>query len=536
MFFVCFYEVLFRFCNKKYLNTEKYCIFYIYYIELNKLGVDMDIVAGKNGSFFVVKGYVSEDIKLLLAQLTFADYGRCNAYETMKKISRFTIEQYAEKNSLDINVLKKFGILDEVVDYKATQELMFFIETETNREQLDSDRNITEIDPNNFKNGFLHPAPRELSGLLTDALEIKDEDVPQLLKRTGISIVRSVIQHFIKWNDITYKVDVIPGSKDAVKSAFNGKELIIGENCYIFHNDDWANIKKFEYEFKREKLARKNSWFKIDKPEDEIFEDVLKKLFKDKKQQLVVGALCRKYRELRKSRTDYRGIFIHEFHHLRNKLLIENRCLKNNSKALLAPDMYFIQVEDERSSYLAVTIDRINQYWVDHDWEKLLEKEPCFAILDSRSENERNKLLLNLDFVTNAKLKHWTENHLHEHLKRFVHRLPSLQSHCSVAKGIDEKRKEYLQMRSMLYSFWVYNPFTQRHKMVKLDKYIKIDIPVNKDVQENIIDKAQYYIDRKLSAKDMLGMKFGMGDRLIRKAANIYDSALRTKYKANLTS
>ena len=138
--------------------------------------------------------------------------------------------------------------------------------------------------------------------------------------------------------------------------------------------------------------------------------------------------------------------------------------------------------------------------------------------------------------VTNAKLKHWTENHLHEHLKRFVHRLPSLQSHCSVAKGIDEKRKEYLQMRSMLYSFWVYNPFTQRHKMVKLDKYIKIDIPVNKDVQENIIDKAQYYIDRKLSAKDMLGMKFGMGDRLIRKAANIYDSALRTKYKANLTS
>lgn len=121
---------------------------------------------------------------------------------------------------------------------------MFFIETETNREQIDSDRNITEIDPNNFQNGFLHPAPRELSGLLTDALEIEDANVPQLLKRTGIPIVRSVIQHFIKWNDITYRVDVIPGSKDAVKSAFNGKELIIGENCYIFHNDDWTNIKK----------------------------------------------------------------------------------------------------------------------------------------------------------------------------------------------------------------------------------------------------------------------------------------------------
>ena len=53
---------------------------------------------------------------------------------------------------------------------------------------------------------------------------------------------------------------------------------------------------------------------------------------------------------------------------------------------------------------------------------------------------------------------------------------------------------------------------------------------------DSIIDKAQYYIDRKLSSKDMLGMKFGMNDRLIRKAANIYDAALRTKYKANLNS
>ena len=40
------------------------------------MGASMDIVAGKNGSFFVVKGYVSEDIKSSLANITFADYGR----------------------------------------------------------------------------------------------------------------------------------------------------------------------------------------------------------------------------------------------------------------------------------------------------------------------------------------------------------------------------------------------------------------------------------------------------------------------------
>ena len=52
------------------------------------MGASMDIVAGKNGSFFAVKGYVGEDIKSSLANITFADYGRYNADETMKKISQ----------------------------------------------------------------------------------------------------------------------------------------------------------------------------------------------------------------------------------------------------------------------------------------------------------------------------------------------------------------------------------------------------------------------------------------------------------------
>lgn len=489
----------------------------------------MDVVTGKNGSFFVVTNNIDTDTTKKLADISFDEFDRYNAWSTMKKIARINSAEYAAKKSLRLDILEKFDRFAEAVDYKATQNLLYFIETESGREQVANERNTLQINPDNFKNGFLHPAPREVSGLITDSFQIKDADVPRMLKNMGISITRSVISHFVKWNNVTYKVDVIPAAPDARKGAYNGSEIVVGENCYVFQSDDWRHIKKIEYHFNKEKTDRKNSWFRMEKPDDEIFAGVLKRVCKDARQQTICSALYQKYVELKELRANYRSIFIHEFHHLRSKVLIENRCLKPDVKALLAPDMYYILVEDERAAHLAATIDRINIYWHDHDWEQLLKDEPCFEILASRSEAERNRLLLNLDFVTNAKLKHWTENSLELHYKKIMHRMPWLHSYCSVAKGIDEDRREYLLMRSMLYSFWVYNPFSQRYKMVRLDKYIKIDIPADGEMPQTIISRAQSFIDKKKGARDMLGIKYGISLDLIRKAANIYDAQWRIK-------
>ena len=43
------------------------------------------------------------------------------------------------------------------------------------------------------------------------------------------------------------------------------------------------------------------------------------------------------------------------------------------------------------SAHLAVTIDRLNRYWHDHDWEALLAKEPCFSVLKMRTEEAMKK-------------------------------------------------------------------------------------------------------------------------------------------------
>ena len=87
----------------------------------------MDIVAGKNGSFFVVTDIIDTDTSKKLANISFDEFGRYNAWPTMKKISHRSEAEYVEKNGLKLEILQKFDRFREAVDYKATQDLLFFI-------------------------------------------------------------------------------------------------------------------------------------------------------------------------------------------------------------------------------------------------------------------------------------------------------------------------------------------------------------------------------------------------------------------------
>ena len=490
----------------------------------------MEIIAGKNGSFFVITRNVDTDTVRKLAGISFDEFGRYNAWATMKRIAKMSSEEYAAKNYLRHDILEKFDRFADAVDLKATQDLMFFIETENGREDFDDVTEIIKIHPHGFKNNFAYPLPRISDGKITDSFALKDQDVPKMLKRIGSVIERSTAYHDVKWNNVTYKADVISEEPKARKASIVGSNIVIRENCYRFSDEDWKYLQKIDDAFNKEKYSREHSWYRFNKPENEILESIITKMCKSNKHNYAMyKAMYAKFVELKNSRTDYMGILVHEFHHLRNRILSQNRCLKADVKALNALDVYYIMVEDERSAHLAVTIDRLNKYWHDKDWEDLLSKEPCFEVLKMRSEEDRDRLLTNLDFVTNIKLKHWTEHCLEQHNPKIASRLPTLQRYSSIAKGLDESRKEYMLMRSMLYTFYVYNPQTGKYKMMRLDKYIKINIPVSDSVINHIIKKVQLFINRKLGAKDMLKIKYGLTDNMIKQAANIYDASLRLK-------
>ena len=490
----------------------------------------MEIIAGKNGSFFVVTTNVDTDTLRKLADISFEEFGCYNAWQTMKRISGMGSAEYARKNGLRLDILEKFDRFADAVDIKATQDLMFFIENENGREQLENKPDMISIRPREFKNGFAYPLPRETERGIVDSFAIRDKDIPPLLKKIGTVIGRVPVNYDVKWNGVTYKPEVVPENPNSRKAFINGSNIFIGENCYNFDNKDLRYIRQIDKAFNDEKNSRQNSWYRLNKPENEILEHVVTKICGNNRYMVpIYTAMYKKYIELKNTHADYHAIFVHEAHHLRNRILLLNRSLKPNTKALGAVDMYYITVEDERSSHLAVIIDRINRYWKDRNWEELLSKEPCLEALRMRSVEDRNRLLSNLDFVTNIKLKHWTETYLDAHIERIALRLAFLQRYNSIAKGFDNKRNEYVLMRSLLYSYRVYNPRTGKYKMTRLDKYIKIDIPVTDQIMRNIIGRAKNFIDRKRRAKEMLKAKYGFTDKMIKTAANIYDASLRIR-------
>ena len=486
----------------------------------------MDVVAGKGGNFFVVTGRINNVILSMLSEISYDELSKYNAYSTMRKISRQSCAEYAAKNGLNQRILENFSRLEEVIDYHATQDLMYFIESEDSRSRSDSFDNDVIIEPSNYSNGFLHAAPREVSGLITDSFHIPEDLSPRLLKSIGISIKRETLLHYVKWNNVTSKVDITPAKKMDYRSRFDNQSIVIVENSYSFESGDWQYIKRVEQNFNKEKLKRKNSWFRKEVPDNELLEEIMQSIFKpaDLKKY---RALYEAYQEIKKLRNDYVGDFIYAFHRFRNKLLIDNRCLHSKSVALGAHDMYNILVEDERSSAFAVTVYRLSRYWQNKNWDELLAKEPCLQVLAGRTVEVREKLLKNMEFVLNVKLKYWTENELRAHYPNFVNLLPAFEARNSVAKGEDSNRSEFFLQRSLMYSFFIYNPDLQKFELKNLSHLIKIDIPVDQYIQENIIKKAQYYLDRKKSAKKFLLTKDGISESLVKKAAVIFDTPRR---------
>ena len=486
----------------------------------------MDVVAGKGGNFFVVNRQVNNTIRNMLLKISADDFGKYNAYSTMKKISRLSCAEYAAQNGLHEDILENFSKLEEVIDAHATQDLMFFIESEDSRERTDSFDNNIVVNPANYNNGFLHAAPREVSGLITDSFQISEDIMPRMLKSIGISIERESLTHHVRWNNVTYKVDVIPEQRLFYRGKITNKSIVIVENRYLFQPEDWKLIQKIEQTFKKEKLKRQHSWFLKEKPDDVLLNELLQKLFKDK-DLIRYTALHKAYRQIRNIRNDYIGLFIQKFHQFRNKILLDNRCLHPKSVALSPEDIYYLMVEDERSSHFASTIYRLGEYWKTGDWNMLRNLEPCFALLDDKNITERNNLLKNMDFVLNTKLKYWTENEISRRYPKFAQMLPEQEAKNSIAKGEDINHQEFLLQRSLFYSFYVYNPDTKKYDLLNLNKYIKINIPVNPFVQTNIINKAKYYLERKKTAKKFLLTKDGLTDALVRKAAIIFDAPRR---------
>ncbi len=489
----------------------------------------MDVIAARKGDFFIVKNNLAADIARKLSNLTFEEFELCAAWNTLRKISFQTIEQYAEKHSLDVDILKEFPSISSNVYYKATKELIFFFERDNNYERFRNTKCIIKK-KQDFENDFKFKIPKSNFGFILNSFYMQNKEIPEYIKRIGSSIVRRLKTYLVQYNEITNSVHIIPKFLPLPTTLNQQNKIFIYENAYVFYPEDWQIIKKIRIYYKRLRASKRSSWFARLQNDEALLNEAIRKICPSPQRENKFKALYQKYVQLYLQHTNYHGPFIYECHKLRNRILIEGRLCKLCSKKLLPEDIFNLMIENERSSQLALMIDRINHYWFDHNSKKLFSSEPCLKVLEGRSNEEREKLLTNLDFLVNVKLQYWMKNSYNKYYTKIFKQSLELIDLSPVTKRIDEKRDEYHLMRSMMYSLSIYNPNKKIYQLKKLDKYIKFPIPLNNQEKANLITRYKNLTSRQTKAKEFLKIKYGFSEEIIQTANKIYNRTLSAAY------
>ena len=182
----------------------------------------------------------------------------------------------------------------------------------------------------------------------------------------------------------------------------------------------------------------------------------------------------------------------HEFHHIKNLMVFNGIFLKDNAKRLTAENTYRLEVENERSAYLAETIECINRYLKGGNLDDYSAFDNfCQDLpdeLQTMTDAQKVAYLSDMDKIVNWSLEHFDEvkrefydkNQFNDTTK--IHLLSQPFDLPEDVSG-----EQFRLMRSAYYSIAVYNPATGRTETRSLSHYIKPENEVQ-ITAENIAD------------------------------------------------
>ena len=486
----------------------------------------MDITAGKDGTFFVTKDDLNADIARELSEMTFKDFGHYVAWFTLQKISPQTCEQFAKKNNLKPEILKNFSAFNNAVYYKETEDLISFFEKDDNFRRFKKITCLKNDRKSNFANDFRYKVPKFSFGYIHDKFYLQNQEIPKFIKKAGITIKRISKTHLVQYNALTRKVHLLPTFDPDAKTINNENIIYFYENSYVFFPEDWKIIKQIDTEYAAQKPIQKTSWFPLKKNKNDIIAEIIKKIF-PQAQIEKYQSLYQKYDELRHFSTDYKSRFIYECHKMRNRILVEGRLRKLNNKKLLPEDTFTIIVENERSSHLALTFERINTYWHDRNFAKLCSSEPWLKPLENKKDTERDALLSDTKYIAQQKLQYWMENSYQKEYESLYNRALNLIDLSPITKEICGTKKELNLLLSMLYSFKIYNPTLQKYQIKHINVYSDQPIDISDQIKENLRKRYNDVSQRQTKALNFLKLRYGFSDELIKKATKIYNATLK---------
>ncbi|MBO6290457.1 MAG: hypothetical protein J6N45_09095 [Alphaproteobacteria bacterium] len=172
-------------------------------------------------------------------------------------------------------------------------------------------------------------------------------------------------------------------------------------------------------------------------------------------------------------------ILHHEFKHVKNEMFFNTVYLNRANYRLSGSDTYRIAVEDERSAFLSLTVNSVNEYLKNGDWDnydafhfndkKLVDTLKAMPASERKTYlmNPKNYIDVSLEFFTKEKQANYDKTQFGGVIKDKVN-----QTAPNLPEDSGDLSPTFKQIRKQYYHFAVYNPDSGKYEQKYLDEFI----------------------------------------------------------------
>lgn len=336
------------------------------------------------------------------------------------------------------------------------------------------------VEPANFAPEVLKPHTLHFD------YSLPEDAIPEFVKNLGFQIIPVEREENIDVDASNFEDEL---AKQKVRMQVSSEKRIVQiyRYHYIFPPADYARLRRMINDY--ENLS----------PKPDILE--YRNSIANHRERRLFNVYAKEKHYLKNIET----MAFHEFHHIKNRMVFNGIFLKDKAKRLTPENTYRLEVENERSAYLAETMECINRYLKGGNLDDYSAFDNfCQDLpdeLQTMTDAQKVAYLTDMDKIVNWSLEHfeatkrkfYDKNQFNDTTKNYL---------CAQPFDLPEdvSGEQFRLMRSAYYSIAVYNPATGRTETRSLSHYIKPENEVQitaKNIADIIEPAKQKYESKK---------------------------------------
>lgn len=324
--------------------------------------------------------------------------------------------------------------------------------------------------------------------------EISDDFIANFAQKTGLSFCRKDVYSHARYNEKTGAVEYTDAKGNPVETPSLGlyceHKITIFNEIISMSLQDYQMVTQIDAQImaKEKENPAKNYW----DLRDEILEN------KSPKEK----AMFKVFQSMKEKDVNVKKTILHELKHFKTNFLLESRQYKNNSKNLEVANIFAKNIEDERSASFEETMFSVNTYLENGNYDdfSMFNEDDKLIVLMLKKYRNSTKLSAEtkqekiFSFLGNhPKLLASSFSTWNDKLDDYKDDITTLSSQDAkkqpCLKATEKNDEEYRILRSIMYSYKVFDPRQKKYEYKDLSKEIMVlenGNPVIRDTSQNL--------------------------------------------------